>query len=93
METFYVYAIVGSKSFAEVRMLKHSPKHCRKVANVAFNDLPSSRSGGGRYSCDVCTKNGVFLQVATVYCTVCSLMYCAEHEKVGVLFVWRHLLT
>ena len=74
-------------------MFKHSLKHCRKVANVAFNDLPSSRSGGGHYSCDVCTKNGVFLQVATVYCTVCSLMYCAEHEKVGVLFVWLSIVA
>ena len=61
--------------------------HFRKVANVAFNDLPSSRSCGGRYSCDVCTKNGVFLQAAKVFCTVCSLMYCAKHEKVGDCFV------
>ena len=54
----------------------------REVANVAFNDLPSARSGGGRHSCDVCNKNGVFLKAAKVFCTFCSLMYCAEHEKV-----------
>ena len=56
--------------------------NCREVANVAFDDLPSSRSGAGRYSCDVCTKNGVYLQDAKVFCTICCLKYCADHEKV-----------
>ena len=56
--------------------------NCREVANVAFDDLPSSRSGRGRYSCDGCTKNGVYLQASKVFCTICCLKYCADHEKV-----------
>ena len=52
---------------------------------MAFDDLPSARSGNGRHSCDVCNKSGVFLKAAKVFCTFCTLMYCAEHEKVREL--------
>ena len=54
---------------------------------MAFDDLPSARSGKGRHSCDVCNKNGVFLKAAKVFCTFCTLMYCAEHEKVREFYL------
>jgi len=56
--------------------------------DVEVHNLPSSKPpDASLISCNICLKDKLKFQPATVYCKQCEVRLCAEHLKVRFLFI------